>query len=60
MTTIAEAVGAREELLCATALGFCYLLRVGELESLRMSDIRLDREGDTVLTIYIRPSKTDR
>ena len=52
----------QDELLCASTLGFYYLLRVGEIEGLRMKDIRLniDDDGDTTLTIHIISSKTDQ
>ena len=52
----------RIELYTATVLGFFFLLRIGELEKLRMSDVQLGRGEDLneIITIHIRNSKTDQ
>lgn len=52
----------QDELFCASTLGFYYLLRVSEIEGLRMKDVRLSiyEDGDTTLTIRIISSKTDQ
>ena len=41
---------------------FFFLVRVGEIGSLRMHDIHLDKddEDETAIAIYIKPSKTDQ
>ena len=53
---------ARAELYAATVIGFFFLLRVGELENLRRSDVTLakDENNDDVITVIIRHSKTDQ
>ena len=54
--------GIREAIPCAPTMGFFFWLRVGEIESLRMKDVRLDvdEEYEAIITIHLRPSTTDR
>ena len=50
---------SRVELYTSDVLGFFFALRIGELEKMRMSDIRLGRDGNQsdTDTIAIRNSK---
>ena len=49
------------ELFSAMCTGFFFLLRVSEIEGLRMKDVRIAHEdGGSFLTIFIAESKTDQ
>ena len=49
------------ELYASMTTGFFYLLRVSELEGLRMKDVRIEKEdGVTFLNLHIKGSKTDQ
>ena len=49
------------ELCAAMTIGFFFLLRVSELENLRMRDIRISTENNqSFLTLFLEGSKTDR
>ena len=52
----------KDEPMCATTVGFFFLLRVEGTESLRMKEVTIDKEdGDeTVVSIYIRSGKSDQ
>ena len=55
-------IQSRVELYTGAILGFFRLLRIGELQNLRMSDIRMGRDGknNECVTIIISNSKTDQ
>ena len=48
-------------IFAAVSVGFFFLLRINEIENLRMKDIRIERDGGVVfLNLHIKGSKTDQ